>query len=126
MSTHISTLSSSSETEGTTVGVPGARHRQQSSTGSQSSAFATGTQYDTVSIATTTNTGFTNVTANTSASQQQVTGGGAPIIRPPVIQQQQQQQQKQLSGTGTDVTNQPIQIDVASAKQHTVQSEISH
>jgi hypothetical protein len=125
MSTHISTLSSSSETEGTTVGVPGARHRQQSSTGSQSSAFASGTQYDTVSIATTTNTGFTNVTnvtANTSASQQQVTGGGAPIIRPPVIQQQQ----KQLSGTGTDVTNQPIQIDVASAKQHTVQSEIGH
>jgi len=114
MSARVSTLSSSSETEGATVGVPGARYRQQSSTASQSSALATGTPYDTVSIATTTNTGFTNatnVTANTSASQQQATGGSVPIIRPPVLQQQ-----KQVSGKSTGVTKQPIQIDVASSK----------
>jgi hypothetical protein len=124
--------SSSSEIEEITTGVLGtsgniqqtrSHRREKSPTASQRSAVATGTPYDTVSIATTTNTGFTNMTANTSASQQYITESGIPIIRPPVLQQQQ------LSGTNIGVVNQPIKIDVASAhqqyQQQTAQSEIS-
>jgi hypothetical protein len=126
--------SSSSEIEEITTGVVGTSgniqqtrsyHREKSPTASQRSAVATGTPYDTVSIATTANTGFTNMTVNTSASQQYITESGIPIIRPPVLQQQQQQ----LSGTNIGVVNQPIKIDVASAhqqyQQQTAQSEIS-
>lgn len=100
--------------------------REASSTTSQLSAVATGTPYDTLSIATT-NTGFTNatnITANTSVSQQQqesVLSGNIPIIRPPTLDQ--------LSTTNTITTNQPIQVDVASAhhqyQQQTIQPEIS-
>ncbi len=132
MATRSSPSSSSMDTEEITTGVPGVSktsghigqtasgYRTGSSTASQNSAIATGTPYDTVSIATT-NTGFTNVTANTSVSQQNAVGGNIPIIRPPVLQPQ-----PQLSGTNIRAANQPIQINAASAhQQHAAQSEIS-
>jgi hypothetical protein len=108
MSARTSSSKSSEDTIEVTTGVPVGgnisgnkrrptpRHRQESSTGSltsQQSALATGTPYDTVSIATTTNTGFTNVTnvtANTSASQQQAVRRDVPVVPPPVLRQQQQ------------------------------------
>jgi len=122
----ISTVSSSSGTGETKSGVLGGsetsentgltplRYREESATSSQRSVIATGTPYDTVSIATTTNTGFTNVTANTSASQQQVTRGNIPIIRPPLLQQQQ------LLNTGNGVKSAHQQYG-----QHTGQSGIN-
>lgn len=93
-------------------------HRAASSIVSQNSAVPTGTPYDTLSIATT-NTGFTsatNFTGNTSVSQQPSIGGGIPIIRPPILQSQE--------NLASNV-NQPIRVDIASAQQHTVQSQIS-
>ncbi|CAF3754385.1 unnamed protein product [Rotaria sp. Silwood1] len=98
----------------------------------------TGTAYDSVSMATTTNTGLTNATTPT----QQPAAGGIPIIRPPILQQQTS------TGTGvfgpqrptgyptqppvvpTNVVNQqPIRIDVAAAQQqyqqHGLQPKIS-
>jgi len=104
--------------------------RSASPTASQTSAAITRNGYDTASIATTTNTGFTNATAR---SQQSQAVGGIPIIRPPVLQQQQQQAgtgigvfgpqrptgyPTQPTTTATAVANQqPIQIDVAAAQQ---------
>lgn len=96
----------------------GSTYRAASSIVSQTSAVPTGTPYDTVSIGTT-NTGFTsatNFTGNTSVSQQQSIGGGIPIIRPPVLQSQENL---------ASAVNQPIRVDVASAQQRTVQSQIS-
>jgi len=113
--------------------------RSASPTASQTSAAINRTGYDTVSIATTSNTGMTNATA---PSQQSLTAGGIPIIRPPMLQQQ--------GGTGVGVFGpqrpagyptkppttatgvahqQPIQIDVAAAQQQYqqrgIQPEIS-
>ena len=120
-----SSSSSASESEEITQGAPVAsrisenigqtpsNYRAESSIISHDSAIATGTPYDSVSLATT-NTGFTsatNFTGNTSVSQQQVLGNGIPIIRPPGLQSQQ------LSGSNIAVVNQPIRIDVASAQQ---------
>jgi hypothetical protein len=133
-----SSSSSSSDNEEVTIAVPNisrtagnigqtaSSYRTGSSNASQHSAVATGTPYDTVSIATT-NTGFTNVTnitANTSVSQQQSVAGSIPIIRPPVLHSQQQSTVSNISAA-----NQPIQINVASAhqqyQQHGAQSEIN-
>src|SRR5690349_11281746 len=131
MTTRTTSSSSTSETEVTTTGILGAgpmstQHRESPAV-SQTSGVATGTPYDTVSLATTTNTGFTSATnfsAGTYNSQQPIAAGGIPVIPPPTLQQRQQ-----LSGSNVNVTNQPIQVDVASAhqqyQQQKLQSEIS-
>lgn len=128
--------------DGTSIGET-ATLRSASPSASQTSGAVSHTAYDTVSIATTTNTGLSNATAN--SRQQSAIAGGIPIIRPPVLGQQQQQ-----SGTGVGVfgpqipggyptkppitaTNavrqQGIQIDVAAAQQQyqqrNVQAEVS-
>jgi hypothetical protein len=110
------TIDGTSIAETTTV-------RSASPTASHVSAANTLTSFDSVSVATTTNTGVN--------SQARIVGG-IPIIRPPGLQQQQ------LSGTGIGVfgpqrpsgyptqppgaapgvvNQQPIQIDVAAAQQ---------
>ena len=130
-----SSSSSSSDNEGNSISVPpvgrtaanleqsASSYRAESSTASQHSAIATGTPYDTVSIATT-NTGFTNatnITANTSVSQQPSIAGSIPIIRPPVLYSEEQ--------SSLSTVNQPIQIDAASAyqqyQQQGIQSQMS-
>ena len=106
-------------------------------TASHISTSVGGTTYDTFSVATTANTGFTTASAT---SQHPQMAGGIPIIRPPGLEQQ--------SGTGVGVfgpsrpagyptqpptaggvNQQPIKIDVASAQQQyqqrTGQLEIS-
>ena len=116
------TIDGTSIAETTTV-------RSASPTASHISAAHTLTSFDSVSIATTSNTGITN---SGVGSQQPEIAGGIPIIRPPGLQQQQ------LSGTGIgvfgpqrpagyptqppgsatgSVNQQPIQIDVAAAQQ---------
>ncbi|CAF1337364.1 unnamed protein product [Rotaria sordida] len=113
--------------------------RTVSSPISHVSGTASGTGYDSVSLTTATDTGFTNAT---TASQQQSVVGGIPIIRPPILQQQTS------TGIGTFgpqrptgyptqppvvstnvVTQQPIRIDVTAAQQqyqqHGLQPEIS-
>ena len=115
-----SSSSSSAANEEISIPVPNVNRTAGSSTASQYSAVATGTPYDSVSIATT-NTGFTNVTANTSVSQQQSIPGSIPIIRPPALHSEQQ--------SNASAVNQPIRIDVASAnrqyQQSGAQAEIS-
>jgi hypothetical protein len=124
------TIDGTSIAETTTV-------RSTSPSASHTSASVGGTAYDTVSVATTANTGFTTASAT---SQQPQMAGGIPIIRPPGLEQQ--------SGTGIGVfgpprptgyptqpptaggvNQQPIKIDVASAQQQyqqrTGQPEIS-
>lgn len=124
---------------GDTTTVRSIRSASPSASHTSATVSAGNTGYDTVSIATTTNTGATNATA---PSQLSVVAGGIPIIRPPVLQQQ--------SGTGVGVFGpqrpggyptqphpsaadlghqQPIKIDVAAAQhqyqQRGVQSEAS-
>jgi hypothetical protein len=114
--------------------------RSASPTASQISAGITRNGYDTASIATTTNTGFTNATA---VSQQSQVVGSIPIIRPPVLQNQQAGTGNGVFGpqrptgyptqpptTATGAAHQrPIQIDVAAAQQQyqqrSIQPEIS-
>jgi hypothetical protein len=133
---HLRTRSPTNTIDGTSIAET-ATVRSGSPTASHTSASVGRTTYDTVSIATTTNTGIT--TASATSQQPQIVGG-IPIIRPPGLQQQ--------SGTGVGVFGpqrptgyptqpptsgvvhqQPIQIDVASAQQQyqqrTVQPEIS-
>jgi hypothetical protein len=127
------TIDGTSIAETTTV-------RSASPTASHTSAAASRTTYDTISLATTTNTGITNVSA---ASQKPLVAGGIPIIRPPGLQQQSgtgigvfgpqrptgYPTQPPTSATGV-VHQQPIKIDVAAAQQQYqqrggVQPEIS-
>jgi hypothetical protein len=113
--------------------------RSASPSASQLSGGAARTGYDTISIATTANTGITNTTAPSQAS---VVAGGIPIIRPPVLQQQSgtgvgvfgpqrpggYPTQPPTSSTGA-IHQQPIQIDVAAAQQqyqqHGAQPDVS-
>ena len=102
--------------------------RSASPSASHTSASVNRKGYDTVSIATTTNTGVTNTTAT---SRQPQIAGGIPIIRPPVLQQQQPSTGIGVFGpqrpagyptqpppaTAGVVNRQPIQIDVAAAQQ---------
>jgi hypothetical protein len=136
---HLRAGSPTNTIDGTSIGDT-ATLRSASPTASHTSAAASRTAYDTVSIATTTQTALTNATFN--SQQQPSIAGGIPIIRPPGLQQQ--------SGTGvgvfgpqrpggyptqppttaTGVVNQqPIQINVAAAQQQyqqrTGQPEIS-
>jgi len=101
----------------------GSQYRETSPRASPRSTGATGTPFDdAASVATTDSTGFTNATnaaANAFPSQQQVARGGIPTTRPPVLQQQ-------LSGTSTSSSNQPIQIDVASAHQQYAQAQFAN
>ncbi|CAF0792899.1 unnamed protein product [Rotaria sordida] len=80
---------------------------RKSPASSRKSPTLTGTQYDAVSIATTTDTGFTGntrTTTNTGISQQQVVVD-IPTVRSPILQ-------TQLSGTTSDYVTQPTQPTV--------------
>lgn len=83
--------------------------QSNSSAVSLSSAGATGTPYDAISLAASMNTGFTGMTGSKAQSAASI-----PIIAPPSIRSESQQ---------------PIQVDVASAYQqyqrNAVQSDIS-
>jgi len=95
----------------------GSQYPEQSSRASPRSSGATGTSRDDTS-----STGFTSgtyVTDNTPASQQQIGGGEILTIRPSVLKQQ-------LSDTSTSSTNQPIQVDVASAHQQYAQAQFAN
>ena len=114
-----SSSSSSSETEETTSRVQDisqtSRDTQQTSSRLQvrspTNTFDGTSIADSVSIATTTNTGMTN----TSLRQQMP--GGIPIIRPPVLQQRPGGYPTQ-GPMGTTAGNQSaIRIDVTSAQQ---------
>ncbi|CAF3307743.1 unnamed protein product [Rotaria sp. Silwood2] len=135
---HVQATSATNTIDATSIAETGTL-RSVSSPASHISGTASGggTAYDSVSLATTNNTGFTN-----TSQQQQQLASGIPIIRPPILQQQTS------TGTGVfgpqrptgyptqppvvptnAVNQQPIRIDVTAAQQqyqqHGHQPEIS-
>lgn len=88
------TINRASVVETTTIGT-------SSPAASYTSAVATGTPYDSISLATTTNTGF----SNTATSQQSIS-----VLPPPILQPPPQQR---------------LQVDVASARQQYQQQGLS-
>lgn len=132
---HVNARTATNTIDGTSI-ADTATIRSASPTASHTSGTATGSGYDTVSIATTTKTGVTN------ASQQPQMPGSIPIIRPPVLQQQTNTgtgvvgpqrpagyPTQSSSIGGNSAAQKPIQIDVAAAQQQYqqrgVQPEIS-